>query len=169
MRDKQTAEPYQLLGQELRALRTKAKESLSETSGAVEIEIKQLLEFETGKARPNEEVLLLLISHFNPQDNQALHIWKLAGYTEKGAAAVEVESSEAPVLFTDLVEIMANQYGLTIEFKQTAGPDQPARSAAKLGMSREHAESVIRSLAIALAKTSTPESSKLLSPGADAD
>ena len=168
MRDKQTAEPFKALGEGLRALRVKAHETLAETSGAVEINVKQLSSYELGRDCPNEEVLLMLISHFNPPDSEALWLWKLAGY---GASEIELgedsSSEDVPVLFTDLAEITANQYGLVVDFKQGGGMNKSTKSVARLGMSREHAENMIRTLAIVLAKTNAANNSKLLSQRTD--
>jgi transcriptional regulator with XRE-family HTH domain len=64
--------PYRGLGRELKALRSRAKESIAEASGAVEIDEKQLASYELGQARPSEDVLLLLISHFGAKDKEAV-------------------------------------------------------------------------------------------------
>lgn len=168
MRDKQTIEPFKALGEGLRSLRVKAHETLAETSGAVEINAKQLSSYEFGRICPDEEVLLMLISHFSPPDEEAIRLWKLAGY---GATEIDLgqddSSGDTPVLFTDLAEITANQYGLVVDFKQGGGINKSAKSIARLGMSREHAENIIRTLAIVLAKTSAANNSKLLSRGTD--
>jgi transcriptional regulator with XRE-family HTH domain len=65
--------PYRPLGRRLKALREKANESLAEVSGAVEIDVRELASYELGQSRPNEEVLLMLISHFSAQDDEAVH------------------------------------------------------------------------------------------------
>ena len=165
MRDKQTAEPFKSLGEELRALRTKACESLPETSGAVEIDVKQLASYELGKSRPNEETLLLLISHFGPQDSHAMRLWRLAGYANTDESIGSDVVEDQPALFTDLVEITANQYGLLVDFKQAGAANKAPKSVARLGMSREHAESIIRTLALALAKTAGNSDKRLMAPG----
>src|SRR5437868_12329616 len=72
--------PYQTLGKTLKDLRHRASESLAEASGAVEIDVRELASFELGKARPSEDVLLLLISHFGAKDDEAVKLWEMAGY-----------------------------------------------------------------------------------------
>src|SRR3954465_1840609 len=72
--------PYKTLGKYLKDLRTRANESLAEASGAVEIDVRQLASYELGKARPSEDVLLLLISHFGAKDDEAVRMWELAGF-----------------------------------------------------------------------------------------
>ena len=80
MSQTQPTSPYHPLGQRLKALREQASESLAEASGAVEIDVRQLAGFELGQSRPSEEVLLLLVSHFGAKDDEAIHLWELAGY-----------------------------------------------------------------------------------------
>lgn len=61
-------------------MRQRFQESLGETSGAVEIEVERLDRFERGAELPSEDVLMLLISHFGLQDDEAVELWELAGY-----------------------------------------------------------------------------------------
>lgn len=164
MRERQAAGPFVQLGQELRALRTRAKESLSDTSEAIEIESKQLLRFELGQVKPNEETLLMLISHFKPLDNEALRIWELAEYTDKDETLAIGIDEDDPALFTDFAEVNGSIGGVVIDFKQSAGASRAPKSVSRVGMSREQAENLARTLAIVLAKTS-PASVKKLPPG----
>src|SRR5689334_16151410 len=103
--------PYHTLGKQLKTLRDRAKESLAEASGAVEIDARELAKYELGKARPNEDVLLLLISHFEAKDDEAVNLWEMAGY-ETGrvpAAQMATNSHSAPqaqaqrILYSDTV------------------------------------------------------------------
>lgn len=61
-------------------MRERLSESVAEVSGAVEIEEDALERIEQGIERPSEEILMLLMSHFNMQDTEAVQIWELAGY-----------------------------------------------------------------------------------------
>ena len=145
---------YQQLGKKLKALRNRAQESLAEASGAVEIDVRQLANYEMGRKRPAEEVLLLLISHFKVLDEEAVKIWELAGYSSgKLSAADEQPAAEAKILFTDVVDIMVNNYGVVMNFMQSNGPNAPPAHVARVGMSREHAKSVLQILQVTLAQT----------------
>src|SRR5437868_3539314 len=113
--------PYKTLGRYLKDLRVRANESLAEASGAVEIDVRELAGFELGKARPTEDVLLLLISHFGAKDDEAIRLWEMAGYSmEKIPAShainephvAEVSQSDNRILFTDVVDIVVNNYGV---------------------------------------------------------
>lgn len=157
--------PFRPLGRRLKALRDKAKESLAEVSGAVEIDVRELASFELGQTRPNEETLLLLISHFGTHDDEAVRLWELAGYGVTKVSAAQMSSAdlasattpdkpaEDPILFTDVVDIMVNNYGVVMNFMQSTGPNHKPISVAKVGMSREHAKSVLQILQMTLSQT----------------
>ena len=162
---------YQTLGKQLKALRSRSGESLAEASGAVEIDVKELANIELGKSRPSEDVLLLLISHFGARDDEALALWEMAGYgndkipivhigNEGMASQFGAIAQEQRVLFTDVVDIMVNNYGVVMSFMQTAGPSNPPINVAKVGMSREHAKSVLQILQTTLSQTEQQTRSK---------
>jgi transcriptional regulator with XRE-family HTH domain len=153
--------PFRPLGQRLKALRDQANETLAEASGAVEIDVKLLASFELGHARPTEDVLLLLISHFGAKDDEAVRMWEMAGYGVSQLPAAHQTSdgdqnytnNEQPVLFTDIVDIVVNNYGVVMHFMQNAGPNAKPNAVARVGMSREHAKSVLQILQVTLAQT----------------
>lgn len=151
--------PYTSLGRQLRALRAKANESLAETSGAVEIEVQELAKIELGGTRPSEEVLLLLISHFEAGDEEAVKLWEMAGYdSEDKTSNHPVSASTAPggsqpIMFTDIVDVIVNNYGVVMNFMQSSGQKNGPSIVARVGMSREHAKSVMQILKTTLAQT----------------
>ncbi|MBX4201687.1 hypothetical protein KW803_02225 [Candidatus Saccharibacteria bacterium] len=153
--------PYRPLGKHLKELRTRANESLAEASGAVEIDVRELASFELGKICPTEDVLLLLISHFGAKDDEAVRLWEMAGYGMDRIPASHmintesislVNSNDNRVLFTDIVDIVVNNYGVIMNFMQT-GPANSTQSVAKVGMSREHAKSIMQILETTLNQT----------------
>src|SRR3989337_1467201 len=85
---------YKQLGRKLKELRGRASETLAEASGAVEIDVRELAAIELGQARPNEEVLLLLISHFGVKDEDAVKLWEMAGYGMDKIPVAHLSSSE---------------------------------------------------------------------------
>jgi transcriptional regulator with XRE-family HTH domain len=124
--------PYKSLGKHLKDLRTRSNESLAEASGAVEIDVRELASYELGKQRPSEDVLLLLISHFGAKDDEAVRLWDIAGYGMDKIPASQMGNYEQTkatnlpdnkVLYTDVVDIMVNNYGVVMNFMQ-AGPAQ---------------------------------------------
>ena len=158
---------FSQLGKTLKALRARANETLAEASGAVEIDVKQLAGFELGQTRPTEDVLLLLISHFGVRDDEAVKLWELAGYGMNrisSARAANDSSQPQPladnvdprILFTDIVDVTVNNYGVVMNFMQSAGSSAKPASVAKVGMSREHAKSVLKILQVTLAQTEKP-------------
>lgn len=149
--------PFVGLGSQLKSMREKRQESLAEVSGAVEIEIDALSRMESGSERPSEDILLLLISHFAVKEDEATKLWELAGY-DQGQLPVShmandtsghvnqtvmVMPLESRVVYTDMVHVMVNNYGVVVNFMQSTGPNNQPLAIARLGMSKEHAQSVL--------------------------
>lgn len=172
--------PYQTLGNHLRYLREQLSESLAEVSGAVEIDERQLERIEAGHERPAEDILLLLISHFDMQDQEAVQLWELAGYDGMGASQPKVEeiiedltSGQKSVVvllgvdtrtaYSDSVSIESDAAGVTIKFGQLNSKRQ-AQHVAKVGMSYEQAEEVLHKLQSALLKGKYNKQPKQLPP-----
>ena len=153
-------QPFHQLGVELKQTRQKRQESLAEVSGAVEVDIEQLSDFEKGIQRPAEDVLLLLISHFAVKEDEATKLWELAGYEQtilpvnqathegNGEAnqSVMVMPVDARVIYTDMVHVIVNNYGVVVNFMQATGPSNQPLAVARVGMSKEHAKSVLEVL-----------------------
>lgn len=155
--------PFGPLGEQLKRLRESARESLAEVSGAVEIDVEVLGQIESGTDRPSEDILLLLISHFDTKEDTASRLWKLAGFEEpeqttsrhdmpKGDnPAVMVLPGDARIVYTDMVHVMVNDYGVIMNFMQGGGPNSQPLAVARVGMSKEHARSVLEILQKTLA------------------
>lgn len=169
--------PHKPLGRKLKELRNQANESLAEASGAVEIDVRELARFELGQARPTEDVLLLLISHFGVKDDEAVRIWEIAGYNMAKIPAVHMMSdavndqnqiSDNQVLFTDVVDVIVNNYGVVMNFMQNGGPAGQPSIVARVGMSREHAKSVLQILQATLAQTERTQK-RIITPGSSSE
>lgn len=156
-KEQQSTRPFGPLGRQLKSLRERVHETLAEVSGAVEIDIKDLANYELGQARPTEDILLLLISHFGAKDDEAVKLWELAGYNmakipgtqmindDNGNVQqnVMVMPSEVRIVYTDMVHVMVNNYGVVLNFMQGSGPNMQPLAVSRVGMSREHAKSVL--------------------------
>lgn len=162
MQDKSSNAPYQTLGAELRNMRERSNETLAEVSGAVEIDLEALEKIESGVERPSEDILMLLISHFNIQDHEAVRLWETAGYESYDAdtprpvrpenidkAALILLAMDARIMYSDNASVQANDSGIVMTFSQTAhqGPSVPV---SKVGMSYEQATKVLEALERAL-------------------
>jgi transcriptional regulator with XRE-family HTH domain len=157
---KKAAAPFHQLGVELKQTRQQRQESLAEVSGAVEIDIEVLAEYEKGAQRPAEDVLLLLISHFAVKEDHATKLWELAGYDQdevpmthmvndddgQAKSTVAVMPVDARIIYTDMVHVMVNNYGVVMNFMQGSGPNNQPLAVARIGMSKEHAQSVLEVL-----------------------
>ncbi|MFT4532283.1 MAG: transcriptional regulator with XRE-family HTH domain [Candidatus Saccharimonadales bacterium] len=170
--------PYKTFGDELKKLRSKASKSEAEVSGAVEIDQNRLKLYESGEQRPTEDILTLLIQHFDLKDEQADELWKLAGYNgqidddrffendEHGnvqQVTVGVTPHDARIVYTDMIQVMVNNYGVIVNFLQGAGPSNQPLAVSRVGMSKEHARSVIEVLQKTLDQADNPPQAKLLS------
>lgn len=150
--------PYQALGSRLKSLRVRLHETITEVSGAVEIDSDLLLRIEEGFVKPSEDILLLLMSHLSVQEEEASKLWELAGYntdayearndqdiTTGAPQVMMVVSQDTRIQYTDMVNVTVNEYGVVMNFMQKAGSNQP-QLIARMGMSKEHAHSMIRVL-----------------------
>jgi len=157
-------QPFKQLGKKLKIIRQKLHETMSDVSGAVEIDEIALERIEQGHERPSEDILNLLISHFGMQDDDAANLWQLAGYEPRerddeasddftgNRAGVLVMAIDPRIIYTDTMHVNANHTGVVLSFAQNAGTNQPLVTA-RVGMSREQARSVISTLQAALDKT----------------
>jgi transcriptional regulator with XRE-family HTH domain len=160
MSEKKQEQPYKKLGDRLKTIRQKLHESVSEVSGAVEIDELKLQRIEQGTERPSEDILMLLISHFGMREDEAAGLWQLAGYDQprgddhhsdgnNDKATILVMAVDPRVIYSDGVQVDANKNGVVISFSQNNG-SQGTLTTAKIGMSREQASSVIQALQHAL-------------------
>ena len=171
-------QPYQTLGKHLRYLREQHRESIAEVSGAVEIEETSLARIEAGHERPAEEILMLLISHFDMQDQEAVQLWELAGYDAnassrpedilqdsmaQGKPVVVLFGLDARTMYTDIAQITGDAAGITMKFGQLNSKKQQ-QHVANLGMSYEQAEAVLKQLQNALLYGRQSQKPKQLPP-----
>ncbi len=162
MSDDFGVQPFKPLGWRLRAIRQKLNQSLSEVSGAVEVDEALLGRYEQGKDRPTEDILMLLISHFNIQDDDAVVLWELAGYEspdrQEDAAPIESMLAKQPVLmliamdsriiYSDGIHIAANADGVVLNFTQSGSQTAAGQplTVARVGMSPTQAGNVLKAL-----------------------
>jgi hypothetical protein len=166
--------PFKRLGQLLKSWRDNLHESLAEAAGAVEIDQSVLEKFEQGFQRPPEDVMVSLISHFNLSGDESSKAWDLAGYNQEkpkslGGIMDAIDSNKSvmvvlPVgtqtLYTDTAQVTVNDYGVVMNFMQSGGSGGQSVPIARVGMSREHAESLIDLLQRSLHPT--PQTPKAL-------
>ena len=166
-----SAPAYESFGKELKRIRTVAKRSLDDVSQAVELDPAEFGRLETGHLRPSQEIVNLLITHFDLAVSTASRLWRLAGYDQQlSFASSESESiedgdddgfesvlaseakqaflaiSDSRIVYTDMVNVRANNYGLTINFFQGLSQETQPAPVARVGMSLEHAARLAQSL-----------------------
>ncbi len=157
---KRADQPYRLLGENLKSRRQKLNQTVPEVSGAVEIDATTLERIESGEQRPAEEILALLISYFDLQEEDAVSLWHLAGYDERRTASSPSSTTtfelnqpiammmpvDLRVVYTDMVHVTINNFGVVMNFMQTAGQGSQPLAISRIGMSKEHARSVLEIL-----------------------
>jgi transcriptional regulator with XRE-family HTH domain len=169
--------PYKTLGSHLKYVREQSRQSLLEVSGAVEIDEQRLERIEAGLERPAEDILLLLISHFGVADREAVQLWELAEYDSDLPDHIRPEGAEqlgsknvvmligfdTRTIYSDGLEVIWNDAGMTLHFTQATAPDQTI-PVAKVGMSYEQAERVVSTLQRAMLRAKYVGNTKLLPP-----
>jgi transcriptional regulator with XRE-family HTH domain len=181
MSDKQPQQPFKQLGLRLKTIREKLHESVAEVSGAVEIDEPTLQRIEQGDERPAEDILMLLINHFGMREDEAASLWQLAGYEQphsqhehrdsgddsssQNRTAILVMAVDPRVIYSDGVQVTASNNGVVISFSQASGTPN-SMTTAKVGMSREQAYAVIRTMQDALSRS---EPRQLPAPKNDID
>ena len=178
--------PFANLGKHLRDVREQSKRSLAEVSGAIEIDEQALRLIEMGQKRPEEDVMLLLISYFGVHDQEALHLWELAHYDSdltdhvqfheagheaegglSGKPVIMMLAMDVRTMYSDGLEINWNHAGMTLNFTQTnsqAVGQPPVISVARVGLSYNQAELVLKNLEQALLRAKYVGNTKLLPP-----
>ncbi len=174
--------PFATLGNHLRFLREQNMETVADVSGAVEIDEDSLQRIEAGHERPAEDILLLLISHFDMQDQEAVQLWELAGYdgsvpgqmraediiadAANGKSVVVLFGVDGRTMYTDSVNIVPGNAGITMTFGQQGGGRQQL-PIAKLGMSYDQAANVLAALQRTLLDAKYQSGPKVLPPQTD--
>lgn len=171
--------PFTTLGKHLKYVRQQLDQSLAEVSGAVEIDESRMARIEAGEERPTEDILLLLISHFGMQEEQALQLWELADYGDElpdqikpdveqivNKSVVMLLAMDMRAIYSDGVEADVTKAGITLNFTQATsqGATTPV---SRIGMSVDQAQEVLNTLQTAILQARYSNSTKLLPPKTD--
>lgn len=162
--------PYQQLGTRLRQIRKSLQETVTEVSGAVELESDIIDSYERGDTRPSEDVLGLLISHFDVKEDEADELYDLAGYSSTDGDAHFHDDMPSPpslvmipmdnrIIYTDSANVSVNNYGVIISFTQNGPNNQPV-GISRVGMSIDHAKSVLEVLGKTIEQAELQKKSK---------
>ena len=174
-------QPYSELGNFIKLHRQKFNESLQDVSSAIEIEPSDLEKIELGQDRPSEDILILLINHFNLKDNEALSLWKMANYDDlsllenmpyttqpkndiiSATNIVMLMPVDARAIYSDHFEVVVGQSGLVLNFNQTV-PNNQTIPVSKIGVSLEQAGNILKALQSALLSAKYKSEPKRLNP-----
>ncbi len=171
--------PFTTLGKHLKYVRQQLDQSLAEVSGAVEIDENRMARIEAGEERPTEDILLLLISHFGMQEQQALQLWDLADYGDElpdqikpnveqivNKSVVMLLAMDMRAIYSDGVEADVTKAGITLNFTQ-ASSQGATTPVSRVGMSVDQAQEVLTTLQTAILQARYNNSTKLLPPKTD--
>lgn len=163
--------PYKRFGEQLRTLRRQADETLLDVSGAVEIDETTLKEIESGKRLPDEDILLLLMNHFNVNESDALKLWEMAGYSKTDSKNSQEEQllkqimmvipADNKIAYSDSTHIQSNNKGVVIDFEVQGGNVQP-QTLSRIGMSLEQAQELTKQLIHSIRTAKYPQPRRAL-------
>jgi DNA-binding XRE family transcriptional regulator len=156
-----------ILGSEIRKLRTEAGETLGQTAEALKVDRSHLNKIELGKYKPSEELLNRIIAHFSVKGNKVHQLRQMAGFEpawqvvtgqgrkEEGnamqeqsikqpqpPAQVSMDPSRIQILYTDSIFVSSSEYGLVLNVAQRAD-GQHHHVVARVGMSFDHAKKLL--------------------------
>lgn len=161
--------PYVKFGQVVHNLRRTYHTTRQELCGALELSADFLDRLEQGIEKPSEDLVEQLISHFELEENLANNLWILAGYPLEKIEDITVQTAYMPigelrVSYTDLVHVSVNNFGVVLNFMQNVGPNNQPVVVSRLGMSKEHAQSVVDVLTKTLVASEDKKQQSIRSP-----
>jgi DNA-binding XRE family transcriptional regulator len=149
------SDKFEAFGARLKFLREQWQQSVRDVCNTLEIDEKTLNALEAGKALPSPEILDMLISHFLLTEDQAQDLRELLEdqRDEEGLAGniedilskqlVMLLPVDNRVVYTDSMQATVNESGVILQFMQQAGNGQNV-PISRVGMSRQHAERVVK-------------------------
>lgn len=172
-----TEQPHKALGEKIKHIRQQWKQSIDEVSTTLEIDQKQLKQIESGNVLPNDHTLDMIINHFLLSEEQAMELRAMAMLQGDGLGASIAHSGledmlmkqvvmylpvDNRIVYTDSMNATVNKHGMTLQFMQSQnGKNTPI---SQVGMSREHAERMLKVIQTTLEKYDKSQETKLLSP-----
>lgn len=176
--------PYKALGERIRFLREQWQQSLRELSAVLEVDLDTLKLIEDGKLLPETDVLDMMINHFLLTEDQADDLRELADLNDNSQPSMAMPAGfedmlakqivmfmpiDNKVIYTDAMKANVNDHGVMLQFMQhIPGNPQPA-IVSRVGMSREHAEKVIKVLSRTLEQYDQNKKSQKRLPSSEND
>lgn len=165
---------YLNLGQKIKHYRLRKSESITEASKALGIDRTHLSRIENGHDKPSKTLFWRIVDHFgiSRSNVEVRDLANLMGYIPlviveerkevKEPMIVDKKNQESgntpidqvevtmphdkPVLYTDSVFVTRTQYGMVFDFAQTAINSNKQTVVSRIGMSKQHAEALLRVL-----------------------
>jgi transcriptional regulator with XRE-family HTH domain len=158
---------FREFGKQLQKYRHQRGTSITHVAQSIGVDRSYLSKLEHGHERPSITILNSLIHYYALSYKKAFILSCLIGYSGKGLMLVKAYREEVnkmnektaqnsstqlninnaiPVLYTDSVLITTNTFGLVFDFAQSMGPTNQQNVVARVGMSKEHAEALLKIL-----------------------
>jgi DNA-binding XRE family transcriptional regulator len=168
-------QPHKALGEKIKHLREKWKQSVDEVSTTLEIDETELKQIESGKILPNDNMLDMIINHFLLSEEHAMELRAMAALqhetTHDGLLNGSIEDVlmkqvvmylpvDNRVVYTDSMNATVNKHGMVLQFMQSQNGKNMTVS--QVGMSREHAERMLKVIKTTLEKYDKSQETKLL-------
>lgn len=172
---------YKTLGGRLKKFRLLRRQKINEVSLAVDIDRTYISKIENGHVKPSLEVLDKLVKHYFIPGPESQEIYSLAGYgdnhiivdeqkreevfkmedkqipTADKTAGVEISvPNDKAILYSDSVFLTSNQFGIVFDYAQRMGNTNKHIVVSRIGMSKTHAQVLLKVLEEHLKKDETP-------------
>ena len=120
---------------------------------------------------PTAAHIEVLALHYSLREPEAQRLLELAGHEPQpfdleldaanldlGILSKDMEMLFAPVFYTDMVNVAVTDFGITINFIQSGSENEKPVIVSRVGMSHEHAQSIVTVIKEALKESSRKKS-----------
>lgn len=151
---------YNQIGKTIKYHRTKNNDTLSNLAEYLGLDPGNLSKIETGKRKASQHILHKIAEKYklNPSDKNEL--FTSSGYPnfeEVNYSYMEQNQNQQqvnvqmpgnlPVLFSDVAGVTSSPFGLVFDFGQRVGSTNQVSIVARIGVSKEHGEALLKVLA----------------------
>lgn len=164
-----------LFGKKIKNIRHQKGKNLLEVANAIGVDKSFLSKLENGIRRPSPSVLNSLLNYYKLDISTFNELYELSGLPSISSHNVGIEHNlntkgkevyknmnqemssnqtgpqinvpnNLPILYSDSVWVTASPFGLVFDYGQRVGPTNQVNVVARVGLSKEHAEALLRVL-----------------------
>jgi len=149
------------IGKKIREFRVQNGDTLSDLANYLSIDVGNLSKIETGKRSLPFEIINKLADRYKLNLNQRAYLLAINSHSNEGKGVYknvnQEENKQAqgqqinvpnnlPVLFSDSIGVTSSPFGLVFDFGQRVGPTNQVNIVARVGLSKEHGEALLKVL-----------------------